>query len=135
MYANRRCIAGFQADTAPFGIRRAGETVPRTLPGAFVTAGYFRMFGVRVASGRVLGSEDDRAGTPPVPVISHHAWSRYFRQDPLVVGGAFVINGQPFTIVGVTAEPFFGDTVRPDPAAISIPIGQEPRLRGAASLY
>jgi hypothetical protein len=29
---------------------------------------------------------------------------------------------------------FFGDTIRPDPAALWIPIGQEPAMRGAASL-
>src|SRR5262249_31312936 len=38
------------------------------------------------------------------------------------------------TIVGVSSEPFFGDTIRPDPAALWIPMGQEPAIRGAASL-
>ncbi|HUE86901.1 MAG TPA: ABC transporter permease [Vicinamibacterales bacterium] len=127
-------LAAFQANATPFGMRRAGQAVSSTLPGAFVTANYFTMFGVRPAAGRVLSADDDRPGAPPVAVISHQAWTRYFGQDPSVVGGDVVINGQPFTIVGVAAEPFFGDTVRPDPAALWIPMGQEPRLRGAASL-
>ena len=38
------------------------------------------------------------------------------------------------TIVGVASEPFFGDTIRPDPAALWIPIGQEPAIRAAVSL-
>jgi predicted permease len=38
------------------------------------------------------------------------------------------------TVVGVTSADFFGDTLRPDPAGIWIPLGQEPIVRGAASL-
>jgi predicted permease len=38
------------------------------------------------------------------------------------------------TIVGVTAPGFFGDTIRPNPAGIWLPIGQEPVHRGEASL-
>jgi predicted permease len=127
-------LAAFQANTTPFGVRRSGQSSSSTLPGAFVTANYFTMFGVGPAAGRVLTADDDRLGAPPVAVMSHQAWIRYFGQDASVVGGSFFVNGEPFTIVGVAAPTFFGDTVRPDPAAIWIPIGQEPRLRGAASL-
>jgi predicted permease len=127
-------LAAFPAATAPFGVRRAGETMSTTVPGAFVTANYFTMFGVRAAAGRVLTADDDRPDAPPVAVMSYPAWTRYFGQDASIVNAEAIINGQPFTIVGVAAEAFFGDTVRPDPAAIWIPIGQEPRVRGAASL-
>jgi predicted permease len=127
-------LAGFQANTSPFGVRRLGETSARTLPGAFVTANYFTMFGVGPAAGRVLREEDDRPDAPPVAVMSHQAWTRHFGQDPSVIGGALVVNGQPVTIVGVSAPQFFGDTIRPDPAAIWIPMGQEPLHRGAASI-
>lgn len=127
-------LAAFQATTSPFGVRRVGQPESTTLPGAFVTGNYFVMFGVGAAAGRVLTADDDRSGAPPVAVMSHRAWTRYFGHDPAIVGADVIINGQSFTIAGVAAERFFGDTVRPDPAAIWIPIGQEPRLRGAASL-
>jgi predicted permease len=127
-------LAAFQATTAPFGVRRAGQTMSTTLPGAFVTGNYFAMFGVGAAAGRMLTPDDDRSGAPPVAVMSHRAWTRYFGQDPAIVGAEIIISGHPFTIAGVAAERFFGDTVRPDPASIWIPIAQEPQLRGAASL-
>ena len=127
-------VAAFQANTVSMGLRRAGQAVATTLPGAFVTANYFQVFGVGPAAGRVLNRDDDRPGASPVAVISHQAWTRYFGQDPSIVGGDVILNGQPFTIVGVAAEPFFGETVRPDPAAIWIPMGQEPQIRGAVSL-
>jgi predicted permease len=129
-----RALAAFQANTMPLAVRRAGEAVATSLPGAFVTANYFTMFGVPPAGGRMLGAEDDRRGAPLVAVMSHRAWTQHFGQDPSVVGGAFVVNGKPMTIVGVASPGFFGDTIRPDPAAIWIPIGQEPAMRGAASL-
>jgi predicted permease len=127
-------LAAFQANTAPFAVRRTGEAVAQSLPGSFVTGNYFTMFGVRPAAGRVLRVEDDLPGAPPVAVMSHRAWTRQFGQDPSVVGEAFVVNGRPLTVVGVTSPQFFGDTIRPDPAALWIPIGQEPAMRGAASL-
>jgi predicted permease len=127
-------VAAFQANTTPMGVRRAGQSVSTTIPGAFVTANYFQVFGVGPAAGRVLSGDDDRPGASPVAVISHQAWTRYFGQDPTIVGGDVILNGQPFTIVGVAGQPFFGETVRPDPAAIWIPMGQEPRVRGAVSL-
>jgi predicted permease len=127
-------LAAFQANTSPYGLRRGGESTSIMLPGTFVTANYFAMFGVGPAAGRVLNVEDDRPGAAPVAVLSYQAWDRYFGLDASVIGGEFVLNGQPFTIVGVADSRFFGDTVRPDPAAIWIPLGQEPRLRGAASL-
>ncbi len=127
-------LTGFQANTMPLAVRRGGETAASSLPGAFVTANYFTTFGVTPAAGRLLRTDDDRAGAPPVAVMSHRAWTQHFGQDPGVIGGEFVINRSPFTIVGVASPQFFGDTIRPDPAAIWIPIGQEPAMRGSASL-
>jgi len=127
-------LAAFQANTASFGVRRTGEAVTSSLPGAFVTANYFAMFGVKPAAGRVLRADDDRPDAGPVAVMSHRTWTQQYGQDPSVIGGAFVVNGKPMTIVGVASPQFFGDTIRPDPAAIWIPMGQEPVIRGAASL-
>jgi predicted permease len=127
-------LAAFQANTRPVAVRRAGAAVGESTTFQFVTANYFSMFGVRPAAGRLLQPDDDRPGAAPVAVLSHQAWTRHFAQDPSVVGGAFIVNGQPMTIVGVAAADFFGDTVRPNPAGIWLPIGQEPVHRGEASL-
>lgn len=126
-------LAAFQANTMRFGMRRSGAPVPESFPGQFVTANYFRMFGVKAVAGRLLQPDDDKAGAPPVVVLSYRAWMRY-GLDPSVIGGSFVINGAPMTVVGVAAPDFFGDTIRPDPAAVWIPMAQEPSLRGEGSL-
>jgi len=127
-------LAGFQARTMALGVRRSGAGLSESLPGQFVTGNYFKMFGVRPAAGRLLQPGDDAPGAAPVAVMSGRAWTLRYGRDPAVVGSTFIINGQPMTIVGVAAEGFFGDTVRPNPPAIWIPIGQEPSMQGAGSL-
>jgi hypothetical protein len=42
------------------------------------------------------------------------------------VGAGFVINGQPFTVVGITPPGFFGDRVQSTPPAFFIPLNDEP---------
>ena len=127
-------VAAFQAGTLPVSVRPSGAAVAESLVGQFVSGSYFTTLGVRPAAGRLLQPEDDQFGAPPAAVMSHHVWTQRFGQDPAVVGGAFVINGQPMTVVGVASAGFFGDTIRPNPPGIWLPLGQEPVHRGEASL-
>jgi predicted permease len=85
-----------------------------------VSGNYFSMLGVKPAIGRVFSSEeDDRTYMGhPVVVLSHGYWASRFARDPSVVGKKILVNDQPMTIVGVSAEGFAGV----DPA-------QAPQLR------
>lgn len=127
-------LAAFQANASTVTLRRTGEAAGHVLPAAFVTGNYFTMFGVRPFAGRVLTADDDRPGAAPAMVISYQAWTREFGGDPSIVNTAVTIAGRSLTVVGIAAPEFFGDTVRPDPAAAWIPIAQEPWLRGVSSL-
>ena len=127
-------LAAFQASVPPIGIRRAGTPVTESMPGEFVSGNYFTTFGVRPAAGRLLDASDDRPGAEPVFVMSHRAWLSRFGGDASFVGSSFLVSGKPMTLVGVAAEEFFGDTLRPDPAAVWLPLGQEPYVRAVASL-
>jgi predicted permease len=127
-------LAAFQATVQPIGIRRGGQAVAESLPGQYVSANYFAMFGVQPAVGRLLEPADDRPGAEPVFVMSHRAWTDRFGRDSAVVGAPFDVAGKSMILAGVAAEEFFGDTIRPDPAAVWLPLGQEPYLRGAGAL-
>jgi len=127
-------LAGFQANTVRVGIRRDGDPASDSFPAQFVTGNYFTTFGVRPAAGRLLVADDDRPGAPPVAVMSHQVWTERYARDPGAVGATYFVMGKPVTVVGVAAESFFGETVRPDPAGFWIPVGQEPMLRGGASI-
>jgi predicted permease len=127
-------VAAFQAGQWVQSVRRASETAARPLRSEYVTGNYFSMLGLRAFSGRLLTPEDDRPGAPPAAVLSHRAWRIFYGGDPSVVGSAFLIEGHPFTIVGVTPPGFFGETLRADPPDIWIPVQQEPLIDGEANL-
>ncbi len=53
--------------------------------------------------GRNFLPEEDRAGGPPVAVLSYEFWERKFAGDPQIVGKTIQLDGQGYTIVGVVA--------------------------------
>ena len=63
-----------------------------------------------------------------VAVLSYAAWQRRFGGDREAIGRWFRIEGQPFTIVGVTPPDFFGVAVGMSPE-VTIPVTMLPRLR------
>jgi len=85
-------------------------------------------------AGRVITPADDTPGGTPVIVLSHHAWESNFGSDASVIGAAFFVEGQPFTVIGIAPPGFFGDTLRSDPTDLWIPIQQEPVINPSASL-
>src|SRR5439155_13291822 len=88
---------------ADFSISSGGE--PVRVRGQWVSGGYFALLGVHMAVGRGFLAAEDRFGAPEaVAVISHRFWKERFEADAAVVGRRVVINGKPFTIVGVAPE-------------------------------
>jgi predicted permease len=128
-------LTAFQAGGNRLSVRREGDPASaRPLRTEYVTGNYFDTLGVRAAGGRLLSPEDDKDASPPVAVLSYNAWQSTYASDPSVVGSTFVIEGHPFTIVGVGAPGFYGDTLRANPPELWIPLHQEPLIAGSASL-
>ncbi len=75
-----------------------------------VSAGFFRVLGVPPTIGREFNPEEDRAGGPPVVLLSHAVWQRYFHGDPAVVGRGILLRGEPYTVVGIMPAGFRSDT-------------------------
>ena len=72
-----------------------------------VSGNYFDVLGVRPAAGRLFVEGDDvNPNANPVVVLSYGYWQRRFGSDPSVVGQSVLINGHPFTILGVAAPNF-----------------------------
>lgn len=79
---------------------------PIQVKAARVTADFFRILGVEPARGRLLASDEDRPEAAPVAVMAHGLWRRQFGGDPDVVGDTLVLEGQPYTVVGILPEDF-----------------------------
>jgi putative ABC transport system permease protein len=72
-----------------------------------VSGNYFNMLGLHPALGRLFTETDNTAkNANPVVVLAYDYWKTHFNAAPDVVGKTLLINGHPFTIVGVGPEGF-----------------------------
>ena len=128
-------LAAFQAGESLLGVRRAGGSeTAQTYPGEFVSGNYFTMFGVQAYSGRALNMQDDRAGAPPVAVMSYRLWQQKYGSQASVIGSIFNLNDKAFTVVGIAPPSFFGDSLRDSPPDFFLPLASEPFVQGDSSL-
>src|SRR5579885_1006179 len=128
-------LAAFQAGGGRMSVRRQGiDIAARPLRSEYVTGNYFSTLGVRPFAGRLFTPEDDKLSSPPVAVLSHQAWETIYGANPSVLGSSFVIEGHPFTVIGVAPPAFFGETLRGDPPDLWIPVHQEPLIAGGSAL-
>ena len=122
-------VTAFQAGRWRVSVRREGvDSAARPLRSEYVTGNYFHTLGVGAFGGRVFTPDDDKPSAPPVAVLSHRVWQTTYASDPSVVGSTFVLEGHPFTVIGVAPPGFFGETLESDPPDIWLPLQQEPLM-------
>jgi predicted permease len=128
-------LAAFAAGLDFVSVRRAGSAAAsEAYVGEYVSGNYFEMFGLGAYAGRLIAPGDDLPNTSAVAVISYRAWREHFSLDPAVIGGSFLINGSPVTVVGIAPPGFFGETLRRDPPDFWVTLASEPLLRQSGSL-
>ena len=89
---------------ALIGLGQKGDT--RRAFASVVSSNYFSVLGVPLARGRAFLPEEETRNAP-VAIVSYNYWQRH-NLDPGVLGSQFLINGRPFTIVGITPKGFAG---------------------------
>lgn len=87
------------------GLVPAGLGDEETAMTLMVSDNYFRVLGVAPIRGRDF--ESGSAG-PASVLISENYWHKRFADDPNILGKPVLLNGVPFTIVGVTPHNFVG---------------------------
>ncbi|HUI84872.1 MAG TPA: ABC transporter permease [Candidatus Binatia bacterium] len=128
-------IAAFQANKPQISVRRMGaESAAETFPAEFVSGNYFSTFGIQPFAGRMFTPQDDTAAAAPAIVMSYRAWQQRYGMDPSVVGATFMVNGRPFTVIGIAPPGFFGDRLREDPPDLYIPLAFEPAINQKSSI-
>jgi predicted permease len=92
------------------GVNLSGGGEPEFVKGFRVSADFFPVLGVNPAVGRGFTKEEDSPNGERVTILSHGLWRRRFGADPAIAGKCVSINGDPYTVVGVTPEDFrYGD--------------------------
>jgi putative ABC transport system permease protein len=105
---------------APRGFTLAGRDGPDRVAGATASASFFRVMGAAPGAGRWFTDDEDQRGGDRVMVLSDGLWRRRFRGDATVLGTTVLLDGQPYTVVGV-APPAYAELWRTD---AWIPLGQ-----------
>ncbi len=95
---------------------------PELINGAQVSPGYFDVFEVRPALGRVFTAEEDVPGATKTVVLSHDAWKTRFGGDPNIVGRSLVLNQQSYQVIGVMGPEFKW----PNQVELWVPIAMPP---------
>jgi predicted permease len=123
-------LAFFDADGTLLVSANAGRSgaQPELVRTQLVSGNYFSVLGVRPAAGREFSMADDAfPDSHPVAVISYSYWHRRFNASPTAIGAKMLINGNPFTVVGVTPPEFSGLTPGAPPD-ISVPLMMQSRI-------
>src|SRR5215813_165466 len=76
---------------------------PEQVDGVFYTPGFFRMTGYPMFIGRSFLPEEGEVGKERVVILSHRLWSQRFGANREIIGQQIRMNGEPYTVIGVTA--------------------------------
>src|SRR5438876_1192000 len=92
------------AEGASADLTGSGE--PKEIHGVRGSANLFALLGVSPALGRDFLPMEDESGRGGVVILTNRSWRGYFHSDPAVIGRAIILDGVPFTVVGVLPASF-----------------------------
>jgi macrolide transport system ATP-binding/permease protein len=115
-------------------IRRANAALPEPGQARLVSGNYFDVLGVKTALGRTLRHDDDSRSAAPVAVVSYRYWRHALGANPSAIGSALYVANASFSIVGVAPPDFYGETLRPDPPDVWLPLSADRQLNGERAL-
>jgi len=119
-------LTGYQQQ--PMNVTPVGGGSPRRLVADVVWGNYFSVLLEGMARGRSFTVAEGRdPGGDPAVVISDRFWRDDLGGDPGVVGRTLLVNGEPFTIVGVATHGFHGAS-RTSATDLWVPISQYGRV-------
>jgi putative ABC transport system permease protein len=93
----------FFSVAGPEGHALAAEQVR----GVNVSPAFFAMLGVRASLGRTLQPADEEPGRDQVVVLTDGFWRRRFGGDRAIIGKTVLVDGRPFSVVGVLPPDFY----------------------------
>ncbi|SPF41758.1 Macrolide transporter ATP-binding /permease protein [Candidatus Sulfotelmatobacter kueseliae] len=84
----------------------SGQGEAQRIAGGPTTANFLRVLGLQPALGRFFNAEKDKPSAAGVVVLSFEAWQHRFSGNADVLGRVMMLNGEPYTIIGVMPKRF-----------------------------
>ncbi len=101
---------------------------PELVNTELVSGNYFETLGLRPALGRLFVQSDDvMQNANPLVVLSFTSWQRRFGADPGILNQTLLLNGHPFTVIGVV-QPGFHSVVVGDSPDFFAPMMMKPEI-------
>ena len=99
-------VAAYQFVPGLSGMNLLGKGEPERVSACVVSADFFETLGVPAAEGRTLVREENTPGRDRVAVVSERLRTRLSGTGGVAVGSTLVLEGKPFTVVGVMPRSF-----------------------------
>jgi len=115
-----------------FGFAPDKAAQPQMKFGTLVSGNFFSVLDLHPELGRSFRPDEDKVpGRDAVVVLGHDLWETEFASAPDVIGKSILLNGLPFTVVGVAPKSFKGPNlwVRAD---LYVPLAMQPALAGGS---
>src|SRR6185437_10834614 len=99
------CFSGMAAFLdEPANLTGVGE--PEQVSAQVVSPNFFSVLGVNPMLGRGFSAGEDQTGKDHVTVLSYGLWKSKFASDPNILGKTIELDGESFTVIGVTGSDF-----------------------------
>ena len=104
------------------------RNTPSLAKSELVSGNYFSLLGVKPELGRLFVPDDSATrGASPLVVLSYRYWTQHFASDPTVINQSLLVNGNPFTIIGVV-QPGFNSVIGGTIPDIFVPITMKAQM-------
>jgi len=87
-------------------VNLTGLDQPERVRGAYVTANFFEVFNLSPIIGRTFARGEDQPGTERVVVVNEGFWQRHLNSDADLTGKKVILNGEPYSVIGVVTSAF-----------------------------
>jgi putative ABC transport system permease protein len=95
-------VTGFMTQS----VNLTGGERPDRVRGAYVPANFFQVFDLKPLIGRTFAPGEDRQGAERVVVVNENVWQQRLGSEPNLTGKKLILNGEPYSVIGVVTAQF-----------------------------
>ena len=86
---------------AGYNLSESGQQLPESVRAATFSSNMLPLLGVQPALGRNFSPDEDKPSANPTVLLSWGLWKRRFGGNPSIVNQSILLDGKPYTVIGV----------------------------------